>query len=66
MRTINYTGIYSFDIYANITAINIEESIKHTFDVLMILQMVIASVGIIGNFTVVFAFMNHKQLRSRK
>ena len=61
MRTINHTGIYSFDLYTNITALNIEESIIPKFDVMMILQMVVSSVGIIANFTVVFAFLNHKQ-----
>ena len=35
------------------------------FDVMVIPQMVIAIVGIIGNFTLVFAFLNHKQLRRK-
>ena len=65
MRPINYTGIYSFDIYTNITAPNIEETISPRFDVMMILQMTIASVGIIANFAVVFAFLNHKQFRRK-
>ena len=46
MRTINHTGIYSFDICTNITALNIEESITPKLDVMMILQMIIAIVGV--------------------
>ena len=65
MRTINYTGIYSFEIDTNVTLPAIEETISSKFDVMMILQMVIASDGIIANFTVVFAFLNHKQFRRK-
>ena len=65
MRTINHTGIYSFDIYTNITALNIEETITPKFDVMRILHMVIATIGVIANFTVVFAFFNHKQFRRK-
>ena len=46
----------------NLTASNDESD---TFDVMMILQMLIASVGIVANFTVIFAFSNHKQLRRK-
>ena len=65
MRTINYTGIYSFHIDTNLTVPNIEETIVSKFDVMMILQMLIALDGIVANFTVVFAFLNHKQFRKK-
>ena len=65
MRSINYTGIYSFDIYTNITAPNIEETITPKFDMMMILQLVIATIGVIANSTVAFAFLNHKQFRRK-
>ena len=35
------------------------------FDVMMLLQCIIASVGIIANLTVVIVFLNHKQLRRK-
>ena len=65
MRTINYTGLYTDEMDTNTTVQNIAASESHTFDVMMILQMIIATVGIIANYTVVFAFLNHKQLRRK-
>ena len=35
------------------------------FDVMMLLQCIIASVGIVANLTVVIVFLNHKQLRRK-
>ena len=35
------------------------------FDVMMLLQCIIASVGIIANLTVVTVFLNHKELRRK-
>ena len=35
------------------------------FDIMMLLQCIIASVGIIANLTVVIVFQNHKQLRRK-
>ena len=35
------------------------------FDVMMLLQCIIASVGIVANLTVVIVFLNHKQLRMK-
>ena len=35
------------------------------FDVMMLLQCIIASVGIIANLTVVVVFLSHKQLRRK-
>ena len=34
-------------------------------DVMMLLQCIIASVGIISNLTVVIVFLNHKELRRK-
>ena len=65
MENINYTELYSIGMYTNITAPNIEGTIISKFDVMMILQMVIASDGVIANFTVIFVFLNHKQFRRK-
>ena len=35
------------------------------FDFMMLLQCIIASVGIVANLTVVTVFLNHKQLRMK-
>ena len=35
------------------------------FDVMMLLQCIIASVGIVANLTVVIVFLNHQQLRRK-
>ena len=35
------------------------------FDVMMLLQCIIASVGIIANLTVVTVFLNHKEMRRK-
>ena len=35
------------------------------FDVMMLLQCIIASVGIIANLTVITVFVNHKELRRK-
>ena len=48
----------------NLTVLNTVET-SYNFDVMMILQMLIASVSVIANFTVVFTFLNHKQLRRK-
>ena len=49
------------------TDLTVSDTIEtsNKFDVMMILQMLIASVGIVANFTVVFAFLNHKVLRRK-
>ena len=66
METINYTALYTYEKYTNASPSYGGETIKsNKVDVMMILQMIIAVVGIIGNFTVVFAFLNHKQLRKK-
>ena len=62
MKLENYTGFYNDDMDTNT---NTEATESPTFNVMMILKMVIASVGIIANFTVVFAFLNHKKLRRK-
>ena len=61
METVNFTELYTYEVYTNITTTSAAE----VSDVMKILQMIIAIVGIIGNFTVVFAFLNHKQLRKK-
>ena len=44
---------------------NLSSQNDNKFDVMMLLQCIIASVGIIANLTVVFVFLNHKQLRRK-
>ena len=70
MRTIDYTGLYmaemdTGEMDTNTTVPNTEATESHLFDVMTILQMLIASVGIVANLTVIFAFLNHKQLRRK-
>ena len=55
---------YTEEMYVNITTTFTIKKSKR-FDVMTILQMIIATVGIIANLTVVFAFLNHKQLRKK-
>ena len=57
-------GSYTEEMYVDITITYTIKKAKR-FDVMTILQMVIAIVGIISNFTVIFAFLNHKQLRRK-
>ena len=61
METINFTELYIYEVYTKETITSGAE----VSDIMKILQMIIAIVGIIGNFTVVFAFLNHKQLRKK-
>ena len=56
----NFTNKMSTDL----TVSNANET-SYKFDVMMILQMLISSVGIVANVTVVFTFLNHKQLRRK-
>ena len=63
METISYTGLYNYDIDLNVTSA-VEMKTSGQFDVMMILQMLISSVGIVANWAVM-AFLNHKQLRGK-
>ena len=63
MSVVNNTD-FTDTMSTELTVSNVNET-STKFDVIMILQMLIASVGIIANFTVVFAFLNHKQLRRK-
>ena len=59
------TNNFSNDtLWTDLTLYNAIET-SNKFEVMMILQMLIASVGIVANFTVIFAFLNHKQLRRK-
>ena len=57
----SYTTLYT-DVFTSVTGSNIVEMTSN-FDVMRILQIIISSVGITANFTVVFVFINHKLLR---
>ena len=46
-------------IYTNLTADLKAAAASDKLDVMMILQMLIASVGIVADVTVIFAFLNH-------
>ena len=63
MTEINYSTFYT-NVLTNVTISNIAET-SSEFDSMRILQIIISSVGIIANFTVVFVFLNHKQLRRK-
>ena len=52
------------NVTTNKTSNDIDEP-PDTKDVMMILETIIASVGIVANFTVVVAFFNHKKLRRK-
>ena len=58
--TINYSGSRTFNAMIE-TAKNDSEG----FDVIKILQLVIASLGITTNLIVVVVFLNHKKLRRK-
>ena len=45
--------------------IKISEANREQFNVMQILQLLIVSVGIIGNLTVIIVFMNHRKLRRK-
>ena len=45
--------------------IQISEANREQFNVMQILQLLIVSVGIIGNLTVIVVFMNHRKLRRK-
>ena len=63
MSVVNNTN-FTNKMDTDLTVSNVNET-SYKFDVMMILQMLIASVGIVANFTVVFTFLNHKQLRRK-
>ena len=64
MAELKVSHLDTDEMFVNITATYAIEKTKR-FDVMPILQIVIASLGIAANFTVVFAFLNHKQLRRK-
>ena len=64
METISSTGHYNYESDLNVTT-TVETKTSDPFDVMMILQMLISSVGIVANWAVVLAFLNHKQLRGK-
>ena len=43
----------------------VENILKKHFDIMEIVQLSIAPVGIIGNLTVIVAFLNHRKLRHK-
>ena len=57
------TTLYT-DAFTSITLSGIFEE-NSNFDVMRILQIIISSVGIMANLTVVVVFVNHKQLRRK-
>ena len=48
----------------NVTSTVSEEN-SETVDIMMIIHSLIASVGIVGNLTVMVAFLNHKRFRNK-
>ena len=62
MADINYTQPFPEEMYNNVTAF---PEASNNVEVMGILQISISSVGMAANAIVVFAFLNHKQLRSK-
>ena len=62
MANINYTQAFPEEMYNNVTAL---AEAPNNVDVMRILQISISSVGMAANTIVVFAFLNHKQLRGK-
>ena len=61
MRFFNITAAVDYD---NTTEAKSAEDTR-TIDVMVLLSAIIASVGIVANATVIFAFLNHKKLRGK-
>ena len=57
----SHTTLYT-DVFTSVTVSGISET-PSNFDAMRILQIIISSVGITANFTVVLVFVNHKLLR---
>ena len=62
MTDINYTQPFPQEMYNNVTTF---ADASNNVDVMRILQISVSSVGMAANAIVVFAFLNHKQLRSK-
>ena len=61
MKFLSITTAFSYD---NTTkAMSVEETKR--MDIMALLSAIIASVGIVANATVIFAFLNHKKLRGK-
>ena len=61
MRFLSIITAFNYD---NTTkAMSVEET--KSIDIMALLSAIIASVGIVANATVIFAFMNHKKLRGK-
>ena len=58
----NVTEISSVNSTESVTT-KIPEGNREQFNIMQILQLLIVSVGIIGNLTVIVVFMNHRKLR---
>ena len=61
MRFLNVTADFNHN---DTTEATLVEPAK-TIDVMVLLSAIIASVGIVANATVIFAFLNHKKLRGK-
>ena len=61
MRFLNIAATFDND---NTTEATSAEPTR-TIDVMVLLSAIIASVGIVANATVIFAFLNHKKLRGK-
>ena len=57
----SHTTLYT-NVFTSVTVSGISET-PSNFDAMRILQIIISSVGITANFTVVLVFVNHKLLR---
>ena len=66
MNINKYTGTEKPLITSNWTEIEVHlEENDNSLDVMKIVQLSIAPVGIIGNLTVIIVFLNHRKLRRK-
>ena len=64
MAKLSFETTHSDNTTQNVTSTVSEEN-SETVDIMMIIHSLIASVGIVGNWTVMVAFLNHKRFRNK-
>ena len=64
MAKISFEMTHLDNTTQNVTSIVSDEN-SETVSIMMIIHSLIASVGIVGNLTVMVAFLNHKRFRNK-
>ena len=68
MAEINWTTFSYFQDSSNATenmTLTLMSESSQTVDIMMVLSTIVASVGIVANFTVIVVFLNDKKLRRK-